>query len=205
MTMRRTNTISTLAAWSFGAIFAVVALGATSGDANAQRITFRQSPAQFQDLNNDYIGERPRWHRRTHNEDALWYHRNVSPDHRFLPERFHGMAHDFDPSRQYARHSGDGHFSGRRGGRGHGRQSDHRVTTHSDSQPGGTRIVSQGTSYSDAGSTSQGCSSINAGTLIGAAIGGFAGSQIGGGRGNLAATAGGTLLGALIGGNAGCR
>jgi surface antigen len=38
------------------------------------------------------------------------------------------------------------------------------------------------------------------GTLGAAAAGGWAGAQIGGGTGNLAATAAGTLLGALIGG-----
>ncbi len=44
---------------------------------------------------------------------------------------------------------------------------------------------------------------LNAGTLLGAAIGGLAGSQVGGGSGKLAATAGGTLLGAIIGSRSG--
>ena len=41
------------------------------------------------------------------------------------------------------------------------------------------------------------------GGLLGAAAGGFAGSKIGDGRGQLAATAGGALLGFLVGGNIG--
>lgn len=41
------------------------------------------------------------------------------------------------------------------------------------------------------------------GSLLGAAAGGLAGSQIGDGQGQLAAVAGGTLLGYLIGGNIG--
>jgi surface antigen len=42
-----------------------------------------------------------------------------------------------------------------------------------------------------------------AGTLGGAALGGFLGSQIGGGTGKLAATAAGTLIGALAGNSIG--
>ncbi len=41
------------------------------------------------------------------------------------------------------------------------------------------------------------------GSLAGAAAGGWLGSKIGGGRGQLAAVAGGTLLGALVGGQIG--
>lgn len=41
------------------------------------------------------------------------------------------------------------------------------------------------------------------GTLSGAALGGWAGSQIGGGTGKLAATAAGTLFGALLGNSIG--
>jgi len=41
------------------------------------------------------------------------------------------------------------------------------------------------------------------GGLLGAAAGGFLGSQIGGGSGRTAAIIGGTILGALVGGNAG--
>jgi len=41
------------------------------------------------------------------------------------------------------------------------------------------------------------------GTLLGGALGGWAGSQIGGGKGKLAATAGGALLGALLGNSVG--
>lgn len=198
MTSRHNRITTTLAAWGFGIVFAATALAYSSSDANAQRITFRQSSAQFQDLRNDYVDERPRWHRRTHREDALWYHQNVSPDHRFLPDRFHGMSHDFDPFRQYARHNDDGR-RGRVGRRDRNRR-DHDAPTYAAPQ-----IASRANSHGSTRAASQGCSSINAGTLFGAAIGGFVGSRIGGGSGNLAATAGGTLLGALIGGNAGCR
>ena len=41
------------------------------------------------------------------------------------------------------------------------------------------------------------------GTLGGAALGGYLGSKVGGGTGQMAATAGGALLGALLGGNIG--
>ncbi len=44
---------------------------------------------------------------------------------------------------------------------------------------------------------------INMGTLLGAGVGGFAGSNIGSGKGQLAATAIGTLLGAFLGGQIG--
>lgn len=57
------------------------------------------------------------------------------------------------------------------------------------------------------GSCSYGGFTLNAGTLLGGALGGFAGSQIGGGSGRLAATALGVFLGSAIGTNAGssCR
>ncbi|HEX9703541.1 MAG TPA: RT0821/Lpp0805 family surface protein [Rhodospirillales bacterium] len=42
-----------------------------------------------------------------------------------------------------------------------------------------------------------------AGGLLGAGLGGFAGSKIGGGKGQLAAVAAGTLIGALVGGGIG--
>ena len=48
-----------------------------------------------------------------------------------------------------------------------------------------------------------GCDKQMGGTLVGAGLGGLAGSQIGSGSGKLAATGAGVLLGALLGGEAG--
>ena len=48
-------------------------------------------------------------------------------------------------------------------------------------------------------------SGFNGGSLLGAALGGFAGSHIGGGSGRLAATALGVFLGSAIGSSAGSR
>ncbi len=54
-----------------------------------------------------------------------------------------------------------------------------------------------------AGCVTQGNDKKIAGTLLGAGLGGLAGSQIGGGKGQLAAVAVGTLAGAFIGGGIG--
>lgn len=53
------------------------------------------------------------------------------------------------------------------------------------------------------GACQQGSEKQTVGTLAGAALGGWAGSQIGGGTGQLAATAAGVLLGGLLGGEIG--
>jgi len=54
-----------------------------------------------------------------------------------------------------------------------------------------------------AGCVTQGNEKKIAGSLLGAGLGGFAGSKIGGGKGQLAALAVGTLAGAFIGGGIG--
>lgn len=67
---------------------------------------------------------------------------------------------------------------------------------------GGLAACAQNDPYSPYG-TSSGLGGMTTGTTLstlgGAALGGLAGSQVGGGTGNIAATAGGVILGGLLG------
>ena len=165
---------------------ALVFTGATAGPALADHMSGRivvSAPSRFDrdrfDHDRSNYANRPmRWHVRQHDENPRWYHANVSTTHQTLPRRYWGMEH---------------HFGNRR-----------------------TRTVvvrphnSHNDGHYDTGNrhrytTNRHCSTINGGTLVGAAIGGLIGSQIGSGSGQLAATAAGTFLGAAVGSNAGCR
>jgi uncharacterized protein YcfJ len=73
------------------------------------------------------------------------------------------------------------------------------VEVYEQPRPVVTRTVERRTSGS---ATSRNNNQLNAGSLIGAAVGGLLGSQVGGGKGKLAATAAGAVGGFLLGNHA---
>ena len=184
---------TTYANWIFSSALLVAGLAFAGGPAAADHLI--QSPTYSHpttivssnyDRNSNYSNFPLRWHIGRHDEDPLWYHRNVAPDHGFLPSRFHGMPHRFDSFAEYRRFQGQGRLVSSVGPVS---TVPHHVERTQHATPAPRRS----------------CSGINVGTLLGAAIGGFAGSQFGGGSGKLAATAAGTLFGAAVGSGAGCR
>ncbi len=134
------------------------------------------------------------WQNRMHNRNSSWYHANVGRGHRLVTNNTgHGRN-----GRNGGQNTGHGGGTGH-GGTGHGgngNQHGGHVINHTGGNAGHTNVSQH--------AGTNGCG-LNAGTAIGAALGGFAGSQFGSGSGTLAATAAGTFLGAMFGSSAGCR
>ena len=176
-----------------------------------------------------YASKPDRWHVRNHRERQRWYHRNVSRDHRFLPARIAARTdrrEGFDrprprlyanlPARWHVRFHQERPAWYHRNVAARHRFLPNRIARQADRREFGRnnnprrRLINAAAptpapTHHGGGHASSHCNGSGPGLLIGAALGGLAGSQFGNGSGQLAAVAAGTFLGAAIGGSAGCR
>ncbi|MCZ6605154.1 MAG: hypothetical protein O7A03_08415 [Alphaproteobacteria bacterium] len=126
-----------------------------------------------------------------HDADSNWYHTNVSADHRFLPSRFHGQRHYVSSGPYY---NGPAVYN-----------DPHNFSDDGFARSNSAAIAAPAVHRTEPHRETRRCNTINGGTLVGAALGGLIGSQIGSGGGQLAATGAGVFIGGAIGSRAACR
>ena len=178
-----------------GAILLGVGVGVMTAPANASHLTQRVIAAPTTVVVHPAPHEFAHWttgrHVYEHDADSNWYHTNVSADHRFLPSRFHGQRH-------YV--SGVPYYIGPAVS-----DDPYDISDDGFARSNSAAIAAPAVHRAEPRRETRRCNTINGGTLVGAALGGLIGSQIGSGSGQLAATGAGVFIGGAIGSRAACR